>query len=75
MIEQYFYENNMSSRKRQNSVGTLCYICGNFIISKQKQKITDFVESAYNAHFGFEIQFKSWTPQLVCTIYIEQLRQ
>lgn len=68
-------KNIMSSVKFHNTPNTFCYICGNFMTSKQKLKIAEFVENTYNAYFGFKIQLKSWTPRSVCTICVEQLDQ
>lgn len=65
----------MSSRTSRNSPDTFCYICGSFMISKQKLKITEFVENTYNSYFGFKIQLRPWTPNFVCTICVELLRQ
>lgn len=65
----------MSSRRCKNSVDVFCYICGNFVLSKQKQNITDFVKRTFHDYFGFSIELKSWTPHVVCTICVEQLRQ
>ena len=36
-----------------------CYICGYFIVSKQKQNITDFLKKVYLAYFGIKLETRS----------------
>jgi hypothetical protein len=50
-----------------------CYICGQFVIKKQKQNITDFVRKMYCAYFGMKVgdEDKSWAPHKVCYVCVE----
>lgn len=48
----------MAPRMCINSVNTFCYICGDLIIYKQKQKHTSFIKSVYTAYFGLSNEFK-----------------
>jgi hypothetical protein len=59
-----------------NNPDVFCYICGNFVVKKQRQTITPFVEDAYAAYFGFTIgnQDKNWVPHTVCRTCVEGLR-
>ena len=54
-----------------------CYICGCFIVSKQRQNITDFVKKAYLAYFSIKLgdQDKSWAPHKVCKPCVKNLKQ
>lgn len=66
----------MSSRKCLNSCDIFCYICGSYVVIKQRQNITRFVQQAYFAYFGIRIgdQDKSWAPHTVCKTCVEALR-
>lgn len=46
-----------------------------FLFLKRNKEITNFVKSAYTAYFSFSIKLKSWTPQIVYKICVEQLEQ
>jgi hypothetical protein len=67
----------MATRGCINSPDIFCYICGQFVIKKQRRNITDFVKKAYYAYFGMKVgdQDKSWAPHKVCCICVEELRQ
>jgi hypothetical protein len=60
-----------------NSPDIFCYICGQFVIKKQRRNIQDFEKKAYYAHFGMKLgdKDKSWAPHKVCCICVEELRQ
>jgi len=55
---------------------SFCYICGEYTIDKQKNKITDFVKQSYLAYFGVRLgdQDKSWAPHIACKTCVELLR-
>lgn len=57
-----------------NSVHKFYNICEYFIMSKQNQKITIF-RSADTAYFGSIIEIQLWAPQMVCIIWIVQIRR
>lgn len=60
----------------KNSVDRFCYICGSYVLKRQQQNITSFVNEAYEAYFGIKIkdQDKSWVPHKVCRTCAESLR-
>ena len=66
-----------SRRKCKLDPNIFRYICGSFAVSKQRQRITDFVKKAYLAYFGVKLgdQDKNWAPHQVCRICVENLRQ
>lgn len=67
----------MSNRACKNSADNFCYICGEFMIKKQKRNITDFVKKVYLLYFGIRLgdQDKSWAPHKVCYVCVEDLRK
>lgn len=68
----------MSTSRRvcANSPDVFCYICGSFVVAKQRQNITKFVENVYFAYFGVKLgdQDKAWAPHKVCRTCVEALR-
>ena len=66
-----------SRRKCKLDPNVFCYMCGSFTVSKQRQRITDFVKKAYLAYFGVKLgdQDKNWAPHQVCWTCVENLRQ
>lgn len=46
-----------------------CYICGNFVASKNKRNISKNVKDAYNLYFKREIESNDflWSPEVCCT--------
>lgn len=67
----------ISNRRCRSSPNSFCYICGNYVVKKQKRNITTFVKKVYFAYFGVKLgdQDKAWAPHTVCCICIEELRQ
>lgn len=65
-----------SSRSCINDANIFCYICGTYVILKQRQNITTFVKRAYHAYFGVRLgdQDKGWAPHTVCRTCVEALR-
>jgi peroxiredoxin len=49
----------MATRSCINIPDIFSYICGQYVIKKQRQNITDFVEKAYYAYFGMKLGDKS----------------
>lgn len=70
--------NTSSFNKRQckNSPDSFCYICGSFLVKKQKQNITETVKKLYNEYFMMKLgdQDKVWAPHVVCRTCVEALR-
>ena len=66
----------MSSRKCLNNPNVFCYICGSYVIGKQRQDINSFVRNVYYAYFGIRLgdEDKSWAPHKVCRTCVEGLR-
>jgi hypothetical protein len=66
----------MARRGCKNDADVFCYICGSFVITKQRQNITSFVKQVYYAYFGVKLgdQDKSWAPHTVCRYCVESLR-
>ncbi|KAG7160044.1 hypothetical protein Hamer_G017501, partial [Homarus americanus] len=50
----------MSSRGCLNNPNVFCYICGCFVLQKQRQEITAFVKNAYFAYFGVKLVPMVW---------------
>ena len=59
-------------RKRKNNPNLFCYICGKYMLPKQRANITEFVKKAY---FGVKLgdQDKPWAPHCVCKFCVEHL--
>ena len=55
-------------RKCLNYPDEFCYICGRYILIKQRENITEFIKKAYHAYFDVHLgdQDKSWAPHTVC---------
>ena len=68
---------SLSRRKCQLDPNVFRNICGYFTVSKQRQRITDFVKKAYLAYFEVKLgdQDKNWAPHQVCRICAENLGQ
>ena len=66
----------MAQRKCINSPDSLCYICDECTVLKQKLNIRDFVKKVYFAYFGLKLgdQDKAWAPHKVCKRCVEDLR-
>ncbi|GBL87024.1 hypothetical protein AVEN_218731-1 [Araneus ventricosus] len=67
----------MATRGCSNDPNKFCYICGELTIKKQQRNITDFVKKLFFAYFGVRLgdQDKSWAPNIVCCICVEELKQ
>lgn len=67
----------MASRGCLSNPNSYCYVCGEFVVKKQRKNITDFVKKAYYAYFGVKLgdQDRNWAPHIVCSICVEELRQ
>lgn len=52
----------------KNHPDKFCYVCGEFIITKQRNNITNVLQEAYFQYFGFAAAHlnKKWTPSVVC---------
>lgn len=66
----------MERRCCVNNPNSFCYICGSFIVKKQRRNITSFVTKAYKAYFGIHLgdQSRPWAPHTVCSVCVEDLR-
>ena len=66
----------MERRHCINNADCFCYICGSFVVTKQRYNITSFVRNTYYAYFGVKIgeQDKYWAPHIVCKVCVEALR-
>jgi hypothetical protein len=66
----------MASRGCLNNPDVFCYICGSYVVQRQRQNITHFVKQVYEAYFGVKLgdQDKSWAPHKVCRSCVESLR-
>jgi hypothetical protein len=67
----------MSSRGCVNSRNCVCYICSQFMIEKHQLNITGFIRKLYYAYFGVKLgdQHKSWAPNKVCYVCVEDRRK
>ena len=69
----------MASRSRscKNHPDSFCYIGGEFKITDERNRVTEFIQKAYNAYFGVRLgdQDKPWAPHVVCKTCVEYLRQ
>ena len=66
----------MSSSQRccKNHPDSFCYICGEFVMGKQKRHITDFVKSTYEAYFDMRLGDQGkWALHIVCKTCVETL--
>ena len=63
-------------RKCRNDPDVFCYICGEYIMEKQRFNVQDFTKKAYKAYFGMKLgdQDKCWAPHMVCKQCTETLR-
>ena len=66
-----------SSRTCKYSPDTFCYICGEYMVHKQKCNISEFIKKTYCAYFKMKLgdQDKPWAPHKVCTTCRETLRK
>ncbi|KAI0979047.1 hypothetical protein GJ496_003712 [Pomphorhynchus laevis] len=66
-----------SRRGCVNSPNVYCYVCGEYTLAENRLNITDFVERAYLAYFGFKLrnQDKHKAPHNFCKQCTEHLRQ
>ncbi|XP_049957523.1 uncharacterized protein LOC126474131 [Schistocerca serialis cubense] len=66
-----------SCRLCVNHLDEFCYICGEYVLQKNRKNITPFVKEAYLAYFGIKLgdQDKAWAPHKVCKCCVECLRQ
>ena len=66
-----------TSRSAKNHPDSFCYICGEFKITDERNRITEFIQKAYHAYFGIQFgdQDKPWAPHVVCKTCVEHLRQ
>ena len=66
-----------TSRSVKNHPDSFCYICGEFKITDERNRITEFIQKAYHAYFGIQFgdQDKPWAPHVVCKTCVEHLRQ
>lgn len=55
-----------------------CYICGEYIISKQLRSMTDLLKTAYKEYFGFEVvdgPNVDYAPSVCCSTCYNQLTE
>ena len=52
--------------KCSNSPDVFCYVCGEFILAKDRRKITEKAEKSYLRYFGVKTMDKPWTPHVIC---------
>lgn len=52
----------------KNSPDNFCYICGNFVVTLHRRRLTPLIKRAYLHYFGSEIdeRDKSWLPKICC---------
>lgn len=45
-----------------------CYVCGEYILTKQRNIVTNAIQDAYFKYFGFTAAHldKNWTPSVLC---------
>ena len=67
----------MASRSRscKNHPDSFCYICGEFKITDERNRVTKFIQKAYHVYFGVQLgdQDKTWAPHVVCKTCVEHL--
>jgi len=65
------------SRKCLNHPDSFCYICGSYVLKKQREKISNFVCRAYFAYFDLKLgdQDKPWAPHIACHTCVAGLRK
>ena len=55
----------MASRSRscENHLHSFCYICGEFKIIDERNRVTELLQNPYHAYFGLQVgdQDKPWT--------------
>ena len=52
--------------KCSNSPDVFCYVYGEFILAKDRRKITEKAEKSYLRYFGVKTMDKPWTPHVIC---------
>ena len=82
---QYFVILTMSTLSSTSSLrctckyspDSFCYVCGEYMVEKQRCNISNFVKDAYNAYFKIKLgdQDKPWAPHKVCTTCRETFRK
>ena len=65
------------SRECLNNPDSFCYVCGCYIMKKQRENITELVCKAYRAYFGVTLgdQDKPWAPHVACHTCVSGLRK
>ena len=65
------------SRPCKNHPNSFCYICSEFKITDERNRVTEFIQKAYHACFGVQPgdQNKPWAANVVCENCVEHLRQ
>ena len=58
------------SRSRKNHPNSFCYICGEFKIIDERNRVTEFIQNTYHAYFGIQLgdQDKTRTPHVACSL-------
>jgi hypothetical protein len=61
-------------RQCLDNPNVFCYICGDFVVKKQRQNITSFFKTVYFVYCGIKLgdQDKPWATHTVCSV--EDLR-
>ena len=52
----------------KNKPNVFCYVCGEFVLKRQKREFTNKLRKAYLRYFGCAIgdEDKPWAPHSVC---------
>lgn len=60
----------MARHQCKNDKNVFCYICGDYIMKKQRRNITNRIRNSYQAYFGIAVrhQDKSWAPNVCCSL-------
>lgn len=63
-------------RNCKTNANSIFYLCGEYVLTKQRNNITSFVKSVYNAYFGVPLgdHDKLRASQIVCRSCVEGSR-
>ena len=61
------------SREYKSKPDSFCYVCGCYILLRQRRNITSFVKCAYKAYFQFPLVTKTRNGHLIlCVITVRK---
>lgn len=69
----------MSKRRRTfkcaNDPDNFCYICGKYIIAKNRRTFNKLIEENYLQYFGIRVENlnEPWTPGILCRLCYDNL--